>query len=86
MKNEIITIKYAEEKLSALKIYLEQKDTTVEEELAKFLDTLYAKTVPSGVRDYIEARAELNTHYKVKKKICSSSAVAVNASNEGEDA
>lgn len=57
MKNIAVTISYDEEKLSALKLYLEQKGSQVEDELVKALGTLYAKTVPSGVREYIELRS-----------------------------
>lgn len=57
MKKVTMTISYDEEKLSALKLYLEQKDTQVETELIKSLDTLYQKTVPAGVREFIELRS-----------------------------
>ena len=57
MKKVTISISYDDEKLNALKLYLSQKDTQVEDELAKALDTLYSKTVPSGVRDFIEMRS-----------------------------
>lgn len=57
MKKTTITISYDEEQLSALKLYLEQKDTNIESELCKALDALYQKTVPSGVRDFIGMRS-----------------------------
>ena len=57
MKKVTMTISYDEEKLAALKLYLEQKDTQVETELIKSLDTLYQKTVPAGVREFIELRS-----------------------------
>lgn len=57
MKKTTITISYDEEQLSALKLYLEQKDTNIENELCKALDTLYQKTVPVGVRDFIGMRS-----------------------------
>lgn len=57
MKKTTITISYDEEQLSALKLYLEQKDTNIESELCKALDTLYQKTVPAGVRDFIGMRS-----------------------------
>ena len=34
-----------------------RKGATVETELEKSLDTLYTKTVPAGVREYIELRS-----------------------------
>lgn len=57
MKNAAITLSYDEEKVTALKLYLEQKDSTVEVEMGKALDALYAKTVPAGVRDFIGMRS-----------------------------
>ncbi len=56
MKKATITISYDEEKLNALKLYLSQKGTSVEDELNKDMDTLYTKSVPAGVRDFIEMR------------------------------
>ena len=57
MKKSAITISFDEEKLSALRMYLSQKNATVESELEKMLDTLYSKTVPAGVRDFIEMKS-----------------------------
>ena len=57
MKKDQINIAYDSEKLSALKMYLGQKNTTVEKELAKALDALYGKTVPAGVRDFIDMKS-----------------------------
>ncbi len=57
MKKATITISYDEEKLGALKIYLEQKGSRVEDELTKELDTLYSKNVPANVREFIELRS-----------------------------
>lgn len=60
MKKTNITISYDDEKLNALKLYLGQKDTQVEDELTRALETLYNKTVPAGVRDFIEMRSGEN--------------------------
>ena len=57
MKKATITLSYDEEKLSALKLYLGQRETQVEDELTKALDALYAKNVPAGVREFIELRS-----------------------------
>ena len=51
-KNIIITME--NEKLSALKMYTEQKGSTVEEELTKYTEQMYSKTVPQNVRDFID--------------------------------
>ena len=57
MKKTTITISFDEEKLSALKMYLLQKNAQIESELEKSLDTLYLKTVPAGVRDFISMKS-----------------------------
>ena len=57
MKKISISVSYEEEKLSALKLYLEQRDSQVEAELTKALDALYAKNVPAGVREFIDLRS-----------------------------
>ena len=57
MKKANITIAYDTEKLSALKLYLGQKNLSVEAELVTATDTLYIKTVPANVRDFIELQA-----------------------------
>ena len=56
MKKTTVNISFDEEKTSALKLYLDQKETSVEAELEKALDVLYAKVVPSGVREFIDLR------------------------------
>lgn len=59
MKKVNISVLYDEEKMSALKLYLEQKSNTkITDELEKALDTLYSKTVPISVRSFIEMRAK----------------------------
>lgn len=57
MKKVTISISYDEDKLSALKLYLDQKQTQVEDELTKALDALYSKNVPAGVRDFLDMRS-----------------------------
>lgn len=57
MKKVTITISYDEEKLSALKMYLTQRGVQVESELERSLETLYTKTVPAGVREFIEMKS-----------------------------
>lgn len=53
MKKTTITFSYDEEKVKALRLYLELKGSKLEDELTKIIDTLYTKTVPVGVREYI---------------------------------
>ena len=48
------TINMSEEKLSALEMYLAQKNTTLDAELTKYAEQLYTKTAPQNGRDFIE--------------------------------
>ena len=86
MKKTNITVAFDDEKLSALKMYLGQKNTTVEKELQKALDVLYGKTVPAGVREFIALRAGEELPTEKKKKNVAPSAVADNAPTEGNGA
>lgn len=52
-----ITISFDDEKLIALQTYLEQKDSTVENELTSALEQIYTKHVPVAVREYIGMKA-----------------------------
>ena len=76
MKKTTISVSFEDEKLSALKMYLEQRGQTVESELEKALDTLYAKTVPAGVREFLDLRSGTPTKTAEKKKKPVPSAVA----------
>lgn len=57
MKKATINIPYDEEKLSALRLYLAQKNQSLENELISAADTLYAKSVPANVREFIKLRS-----------------------------
>lgn len=57
MKKTTFNISFDEDKAAALVLYLSQKGVTVETELEKALDTLYTKTVPAGVRDFIDMKS-----------------------------
>ncbi len=58
MKKINLTISYEEEKVKALRWYLEQKSTKLEDELLKAVDALFNRNVPSSVRNYISKTAE----------------------------
>lgn len=62
-----ITITMDNEKLSALKMYTEQKGATVEDELTKFAEQLYAKNVPQNVRDYIDMMSKVQPAVKPRR-------------------
>ena len=53
-----ITVQIPEEKLSAIEMYLEQKNTTLAAELDKQIEQIYTKVVPQNVREYIELTAK----------------------------
>ncbi len=53
MKKVNVTITCDEEKVKALRWYLDQKDVQLEDELSKSLESLFVKNVPASVRSYI---------------------------------
>ncbi len=59
MKQAVVTIKYDEEKLNAIKQYMAKKDAELEDELNEVLGKLYEKYVPQAVREYIESRGDV---------------------------
>lgn len=56
MKKSAITISFDEEKTTATRLYMKQKNMSLEKELEKAMEVLYTKSVPSGVRDFIDMR------------------------------
>lgn len=57
MKKANISLSFDEEKLAALRLYMEQKDLQLEDELVKSIETFYGKHVPANVREFIEMRS-----------------------------
>lgn len=68
MRKASITISYDEERLSALKMYLDQKNMKVEDELEKALESLYTKSVPAGVRDFLDMKSGTPTPVAPKQR------------------
>lgn len=68
MKQAVVTIKYDEEKLNAIKQYMEKKDADFEAELNDVLGKLYEKYVPQAVREYIESRGDAPACYPQGKQ------------------
>ena len=64
-----ISINIDSEKLTALEMYLGQKNTKLTDELLKHTDQLYQKYVPSNVRDFIELTATKRGSGKGKKSV-----------------
>lgn len=58
MKKATINISYDEEKLSTIKIFMEKKGLNFNNEIVKFIDSLYTKQVPAQVRDFFDMKAE----------------------------
>jgi predicted HAD superfamily phosphohydrolase len=56
MKKSTVAITYDDEKLSALMIFLTQKDVDLTAELVKFVDQLFLRNVPANVREYISKK------------------------------
>ena len=54
MMKKLVSVSVSEEKLSAIEMYLEQKNTTLSAELEKYVEQIYSKNVPQNVRDFID--------------------------------
>lgn len=68
MKKDSITVPYNEEKLTALRLYLEQKGQSVEQEMVSAVDTLYAKAVPGNVREFLDLRSGMEVKSAEKRR------------------
>lgn len=66
MKKVNVSIMYDGEKLSAVKLYMEQRDTDLKSELEKSLDALYTKYVPANVREFIDLKCSAQTPNRPK--------------------
>ena len=67
MKKVGISVMFDEEKLSATKMYMLQKNLDVKAELEKALDGMYAKYVPSNVREFIDMKEQTPVKNKSEK-------------------
>ena len=67
MKKTSFMTTYDEDKLVALKMYLEQKGSGLDEEIQSCLENLYSKYVPVPVREFISMRAGVAPEEKKKK-------------------
>jgi hypothetical protein len=56
MKKTTVSISYNEEKLSALRLFLEQKGLTLDAELEGFVSKLFKRVVPQNVQKYLELK------------------------------
>lgn len=63
MKNTVV-ISLDDEKFRALKMYLSEKKTSLDEQLSAYAEQLYGKIVPQNVRDFIDMTAKLKNTEK----------------------
>jgi hypothetical protein len=56
MKKATVTITFDEEKLAALRLFLEQKGLTLDAELEGFVSKLFKRVVPQNVQEYLELK------------------------------
>ncbi|MBR3032227.1 MAG: hypothetical protein IKH92_04320 [Clostridiales bacterium] len=64
MEKMTVSVPFDKEKAVALQIYLGQKNSTLDIELIKTMDSLYSKFVPNLVRDFIQKKEEISTKRK----------------------
>jgi hypothetical protein len=76
MKKATITITYDEERLTALRLFLTQKDLDLDRELDDYLGKLFARYVPLNVRDYLELKDCIVSEKPVRKPATSVSATS----------
>lgn len=65
MKNTVV-ITLDDKKVQALKMYLSEKKTSLDEQLSAYAEQLYGKIVPQNVRDYIEMTTKQQSAAKPK--------------------
>ena len=71
MRKATLNISFDEEKYSTMKLYLDQKGISIEEELVRYLESLYTKTVPSVVREFLDtASKKINVSTDNGRSIC----------------
>ena len=62
-----IQFTYDEERLEALKVFLEEKGKNLDTELKSMLDNLYEKTVPQKVQTFLERKSKTETQRPKQK-------------------
>ena len=67
MKKTAITISCDEEKVTATRLYMKDKNQKLEEELVKAMEVLYTKTVPLVVRTFIDMRNGMVIEHSAQK-------------------
>lgn len=59
-----VSVTFDKEKVDALRIYILQKNSSIDVELQKSMEALYTKYVPNIVREFIKKKEEINTKRK----------------------
>ena len=65
MKNTVV-ITLDDYKVQALKMYLSEKNSSLDEEISKYAEQLYSRVVPQTVRSFIEMTAKQQSAGKPK--------------------
>ncbi|MCM1299516.1 MAG: DUF6103 family protein [Firmicutes bacterium] len=65
MKNTVM-ITLEDKKVTALKMYLNHKNSSLDEEISKYAEQLYNRIVPQNVRDYIDMETKEQSETKPK--------------------
>lgn len=56
MKQKTIQVSFDDERLDAVRMFLEQRGIRIEDEMCNYIEVLYKKYVPQGVCDYIDMK------------------------------
>jgi hypothetical protein len=62
-----LQITYDEEKMEAVRLFLAQRNSSIELELTAFADVLYRKNVPANVREFIDLKGGSEKKLKGKE-------------------
>lgn len=68
MKNSTVSVSFEDEKISAVRRYMQKKNADLEDELSAQLEKLYQKYVPATVQEYISERDAADTSAAPKRK------------------
>lgn len=69
MKKANVTIPYDEEKLAALRIYMQRRSADLDAELTAQMNRLYDKFVPASVREFISERYDEDDATPAKRTV-----------------
>ena len=64
MDKTSVSVTFDKEKVDALRIYILQKNSSIDVELQKSMEALYTKYVPNILREFIKKKEEINTKRK----------------------